>query len=395
MMASDLFLNDKKPRATPENNDFDRAGWMNWFSGPLLRWEMVGILFSWAGMAFRHRQEWDSVFDLPEQQGRDRNSAAERMRECASACVRLCDDHSEISDIMVICMKNSVKLQSTIISDESELYADAMVKIELILDVGDRIRVDYGTVRSAFITAGLHRLPQLRKVTPYSQYRACIASSMYYLDKCESLFNAQPPMLSRHFCQYSLPLDLCEEDVYRGRERLDAALARLDSNGWNTDGQIFTTTWLRALVMLSPIREGILELSLRINQQFTRSEVENLIVQLKRIVASYPPHIRFNGGQDLFDIAQETLSIIVSLWLHRDELQDVTHTFDWISVSYGMPCAGILCIELLRATNLAPLTPATELPTTAAIHSPLYLTGYVLQTTMHSSVASSAKSFRG
>lgn len=38
-----------------------------------------------------------------------------------------------------------------------------------------------------------------------------------------------------------------------------------------------------------------------------------------------------------------------------------------------MPCAGILCIELLRATNLAPLTPATELPTTAAIHSPVRL----------------------
>lgn len=119
-MAHDLFLNDKRPRATPDN-DFDGAGWMNWFAGPWLRWEMIGILFSWAGMAFRHRQEWDSVFDLPEQQGRNRNSAAERMRECASACVKLCEDNFEVSDIMVICMKNSIKLQSIIISDESKL----------------------------------------------------------------------------------------------------------------------------------------------------------------------------------------------------------------------------------------------------------------------------------
>ncbi|PCG99120.1 Hypothetical protein PENO1_054710 [Penicillium occitanis (nom. inval.)] len=402
-MANDLFLNDKKPH-TPPDNDFDRTGWINWFAGPLLRWEMIGILFSWAGMAFRHRQEWDPVFNLPEQQGRNRNSAAERMRECASACVRLCEDRFEISDIMVICMKNSIKLQSIIISDES-----------------DRIRVDYGTVGSAFITAGLHRLPQLQKLTPYSQYRACIASSMYYLDKCESLFNARPPMLSRHFCQYPLPLDLCEEDVYGGRERLELALARLDSNGWNTAGRIFTTTWLRALAMLSPIREGILELSLRINQQFTKEEVEDLVAQLRRIVASYPPHIRydrnlewpsnlssgsqarsahqvyiinriqldvlqchfllqrllvsrkFNGGQDLFDIAQEALSIITSLWLHRDQLQDVTHAFDWISVSYGMPCAGILCIELLRASNLAPPSPATESSTSDVIHAPVQL----------------------
>ena len=97
---------------------------------------------------------------------------------------------------------------------------------------------------------------------------------MYYLDKCESLFNARPPMLSRHYCQCPLPLDLCEEDVYGGRERLAAAVARLDPNGWNTDGQILTTTWLRALAILSPIREGILELSTSVNQQFTKLQVE-------------------------------------------------------------------------------------------------------------------------
>lgn len=39
---------------------------------------------------------------------------------------------------------------------------------------------------------------------------------------------------------------------------------------------------------------------------------------------------KFNGGQDLFDIAQEALSIITSLWLHRDQLQDINHAFDWI-----------------------------------------------------------------
>jgi hypothetical protein len=65
--------------------------------------------------------EWDPVFDLPEQHGRNRNTAAEKMRECAAACVRLCEGNFEINDTMVICMKNSTRLQSIIISDESEL----------------------------------------------------------------------------------------------------------------------------------------------------------------------------------------------------------------------------------------------------------------------------------
>jgi hypothetical protein len=85
-----------------------------------LRWEMIGILFSWAGIAFRCKQEWDPVFELVEQHGRDRNTAADQMRECAAACVRLCEENFELSDIMVICMKNSSRLQSIIINDESK-----------------------------------------------------------------------------------------------------------------------------------------------------------------------------------------------------------------------------------------------------------------------------------
>lgn len=283
-MGKDLILNDKQrpPVFSPDSQDGNNsAGWKNWFGGPKIRWEMMGILFSWAGMAFRHRQEWDPVFDLPEQQGRNRLTAADKMRECAVTCVKLCEACFEVSDTMVICLKNCTKLQSIIISDESEWSAAFSPRSCFISDristdwaVGDRIRVDYGTVRSAFITAGLHRQPVLEEVTPLSQHRACIASSMYYLDKCESLYNSRPPMLSRHYCQCPIPLDLCEEDVYGGRERLAAACAKLDSNGWSRDGRISTTTWLRALVLLCPIREGILELSLGVNSQFTKSQVE-------------------------------------------------------------------------------------------------------------------------
>ncbi|KGO68392.1 hypothetical protein PITC_070170 [Penicillium italicum] len=399
-MVNDLFENHKRPHSTPDcdaQSNSDHASWMNWFGGPHLRWEMIGILFSWAGIAFRCKQEWDPVFDLPEQYGRNRNTAAEKMRECAAACVRLCEGNFEISDTMVICMKNSTRLQSILISDES-----------------DRVRVDYGTVRSAFITAGLHRLTPTKETTPFSQHRASLASSMYYYDKSHSLFNARPPMLSNRYCHCPLPLDLCEEDVYGGRERLAVAIAKLDSNGWNANGQIFATTWLRAVAMLSPIREGILELTLSVNSKFTKSQVEDLQGQLRKVVASYPPHVQyqgnsewppqsssrfhernphevyiitrihldvlqcqfllqrllvsqqFSGNQDLFDIAQETISVILSLWLGRDQLHEFHHAFDWIAVSYGMPCAGILCVELLRASNLVPPATQSELSLTTA-----------------------------
>ena len=39
---------------------------------------------------------------------------------------------------------------------------------------------------------------------------------------------------------------------------------------------------------------------------------------------------QFSDGQDLFNIAQETMSIILTLWLNRDQFQDFHHFFDWI-----------------------------------------------------------------
>jgi hypothetical protein len=122
-MANVIFDTYTRPQSTPQcdaDGNFGGDNWINWFGGLDLRWEMIGILFSWAGIAFSYKQEWDPVFDLVEQHGRNRNTAADMMRECAAACMRMCDENFELSDTMVICMKSSSRLQSIIISDESK-----------------------------------------------------------------------------------------------------------------------------------------------------------------------------------------------------------------------------------------------------------------------------------
>lgn len=47
-----------------------------------------------------------------------------------------------------------------------------------------------------------------------------------------------------------------------GGEVLAEAIARLDPNGWNRDGQLYQATKLRARGMLSIVLDEILELSL-------------------------------------------------------------------------------------------------------------------------------------
>ncbi|KAL2061598.1 hypothetical protein VTL71DRAFT_6975 [Oculimacula yallundae] len=386
-LADELFENSKHPIPSPAQDESSYPTWVNWFSGPQLRWESIGILFTWAGMSFKHEQDWDQIFQLPEQEGRNRNTSAEKMRIGAKACLQLSQDFSEINEVLIVLINNHSKLHSHIISDDS-----------------DRLQMNFGATGSAIITAGLHRQPFNRgEVTPLSQFRATLGTSFYHLDKVDSLFLGRPPILDQKYCSIPQPLDLADEDLYGGAERLAAAVKRLDANGWNTNKHISGVTCLRAASLLSPIREEIIRLSLSINVQYTKPQIDALIVQLEHIVASHPEHIRYSSrgkgsgsgqkrspheiyliiriqldvlqcafllqrllvsrglsnGQDLFDVAQEKIAVVLSIW-SDPELRAYSFAFDFIILAYGIPSAGILCLELLRASNLAPPMPASE-----------------------------------
>lgn len=119
-----------------------------------------------------------------------------------------------------------------------------------------------GLLTTAYIEAGLHRLPEFVEVTPHSEFRRTLSASGYYFEKSAALFKARPPALCRIYCSYHIPLDLTEDELYGSPEELATAVSQLDENGWNTCGNITTVTWVRAICMMTPIREEILEISL-------------------------------------------------------------------------------------------------------------------------------------
>lgn len=131
-MASNLTDNTRPVIRFDEHDQ-----WHNWFSGPHIRWEMVGMVFAFAGFACKHLQEWDSFFHLPEVQGMNRTTAADKMRECAHACIQLCND-TETSDLLVVLMKNVTKLQSMVVHDESECKFSIQLVIHSYLAEGHR-----------------------------------------------------------------------------------------------------------------------------------------------------------------------------------------------------------------------------------------------------------------
>lgn len=111
-LSSEICSNGKTPIHLKGADE-----WYNWFSGSKLRWEMIGILFTIFGTAFYSGQEWDPVFSLPEQGGRNRKTAATYMRVCASECLQMCKE-TDINDMIVVLTKNVGRLQSVLAGDD-------------------------------------------------------------------------------------------------------------------------------------------------------------------------------------------------------------------------------------------------------------------------------------
>lgn len=55
------------------------------------------------------------------------------------------------------------------------------------------------------------------------------------------------------------------------------------------------------------------------------------------------------GGQRLVDLAIQILDDVLTLWAKRDWLVDFQWRFSFVFTRYGVPSAGVFCVELLKA----------------------------------------------
>lgn len=92
--------------------------------------------------------------------------------------------------------------------------------------------------------------------------RRRIYAIVFTIDKVLATFMGRPPALSGRYNSCPAPLDISDEVLMGGEPGLSNAVALLDSNGWNTDGQIYQATVLRERFYEGQIRDEVLEISL-------------------------------------------------------------------------------------------------------------------------------------
>ncbi|RDW82214.1 hypothetical protein BP6252_03326 [Coleophoma cylindrospora] len=372
----EVFLeNEETPILDPPTDGME---WLNTFLGAKLRFESLGLLFTFLGMAYHSLQDDDPVFRDPSNNGRDRKQTAWRMVECADLCLKMCDCTDTVNEIVVALLLNLLILESNCAGDECW-----------------KLRRRHGDMVTAATTIGLHRLPDnnIEGPTAAGEYSRRLFVAVYRMDKFHSSLNGTPPLLCRLYCNFQLPLELSDEEMFLPHAQLIECVSKLDMDGWKTPPSFMPISWHRALLLLSTIREEVLAFTLGVDIDVTASRIEDLQRNCYQIYAGLPEQLHYyshdtvpkqssglilfgrafllleylqnrflieqisyarglTNAQALLNTAIEMLDTTIMFWTKRDQLMMFSSNFDWFITCFGIPAAGVICIELLKQTKV-------------------------------------------
>ena len=247
--------------------------WAKSATGRNLRWEVVGVILTLAGLIAINLSNWDSIFDNIRDRFVDRATFAERMRKASEFCLCFCYEAEVLNDLYVCFMYEDLVLVECLKGDAH--YATWQRT---------------GEVCDAIVALGLHQGNRVNAETPFflAELRKKMFISAYGRDKQIATFLGRPPRLSYRYCKMEPPLDLSDEQLWLQGPELDAHLSQLDSNGWNTSGNLCRNTWLRVWFQHCRIREDILEIALGSEEEDVSYKSEQIHLELQRLHASYP-----------------------------------------------------------------------------------------------------------
>ncbi|KAM0153741.1 hypothetical protein ACHAQE_007537 [Botrytis cinerea] len=253
-------------------------------------------------------------------------------------------------------------------------------------------------------------------VTTSLEIKRRIFCAVFVNDKTLSIFTGRPPGLSHRYNSCPLPLDLEDEILLAGKETLQEAASKLDENGWNREGNIYSCSRIRASMMYGEIIDEILEISLGTVNQFSEARIMDLRKRNEDIQERLPPWLRLSSStptnlsatthwiqtalkfnclqcsfileqvfvrkvkddkQPLLDISRQLLALTVSMWTSKDRFLTYYSDYDWIIMCYGIPSAGVICIELIKEMESPAAEPAYYLPRSEVIQNLSLLVGFL------------------
>lgn len=112
----------------------------------------------------------------------------------------------------------------------------------------------------------LHAMPDssLQDCHSKRQSERRLFTAIYILDKSAAIFSGKIPLLTSQYCSTALPLDICDTILLHRKpaQTANPLSLEVDNYGWNTRGEIYCTTTLRARSLIAHLREEIMIIAL-------------------------------------------------------------------------------------------------------------------------------------
>ncbi|CAH0023036.1 unnamed protein product [Clonostachys rhizophaga] len=353
----------------------DPNDWIDQFVGPNLRWESLGLLFTFpelfsggCGVEECASSWWHRI------------SFKQAVLEWLDICLGLCLCMAG-GNLMVlhICSKRSF-LESVTLGDAG---------LECWRANADAVAV------STYL--GLYTEPEQSNYTPTfcSELRRRLFAVAYTTDKVIASFQGRPPLLSNRYASTPPPLDISDKDYFAGNASLEKSIRALDKNGWKTTGDFSATTMIRARVIIAHVRDDLLEIALGSSKQPKVNTLIEIKAREAALIAELPPGLAYDPheledprmnadtayaktliqiehlqnlffaerllqryGQaqegELLTISYEMVTLTLNFWIHKDSFTKARIDFQWLVMAYAAPGGGILCMELLKPTFSGP-----------------------------------------
>ncbi|ESZ95424.1 hypothetical protein SBOR_4165 [Sclerotinia borealis F-4128] len=332
--------------------------------------------------AVMRNKEQESFFDTQSGRRKNRLVFATELHDCAEDCLQICSKMDVGNILMLSLLWKTNTLESKIIGDTS---------VKLWRRQGETIHLA--------TALGLHHCDARPDagVTTSLEIKRRIFSAVFVNDKTLSIFTGRPPGLSHRYNSCPLPLDLEDEVLLADKEAIQEAASKLDENGWNKEDEILEIS----LGNVNQFSEGrILELRKR------NEELQDQLPPWLRLSASTPTNfsttthwiqttLKFNclqctfileqvfvkkvdgDRQPLLDTSRQLLALTVSMWTSRDRFLTYYSEYDWIIMCYGIPSAGVICVELIKEMGNPAIEPAYYLPRSEVIQNLSLLVGFL------------------
>ncbi|KAE8391077.1 hypothetical protein BDV23DRAFT_182978 [Aspergillus alliaceus] len=341
------------------------------YTGSNLRLEILGVFYAIAGRLAAFGLAHDKFPRFEGMAARER--FGRRMLAVSDAVLQICTHITPVNDL-TIWLLYEIQLLSGVAHGDS-----SCAKWRRLGDLSTHI-----------FELGLHRDSQLSNSAPkfLIETRRRHFAAAYQLDKSIATFLGRPPRISLRHSDCKLPLDIDDSSLGAGELEFELALQYLDSEGWNTQGALHRSSFLRQRFLVSTFREEILEVSLEPQSHETADKLRDISVRCHKTWNSFPKQLRYSpdcwdeqistpiclmlivsylaylyndfliyrllAEQDpeaqsaLLDVSSTILSSVLAFCTMREDMVDLRPDYMWTILLYGFPSAGVLIKALQK-----------------------------------------------